>query len=158
MPASALKLHAFLNYVAPFTLFLKEGPIQPPSHDEAFIRFCSRVTQVDLTPPWCLPFVLDALRKPPFNPIEKVTIQFVSWKICFLIALALGRCRTEIQALSIDPYLFHYGQEYSDVTFQHDPTFVAKTKILLLLLIKHSITLSKRPYVSVPPSPPKRPR
>ena len=52
-----------------------------------------------LVPQWDLGLVLSALKLPPFEPAIEVDLKFVSYKCCFLLALASGR--SEIHALSV---------------------------------------------------------
>ena len=42
--------------------------------------------------------VLSALIKPHFEPLDQSSDQMLTWKTVFLIALASGKCRGEIQA------------------------------------------------------------
>lgn len=50
--------------------------------------------------PWDLRVVLDVLSKPPFEPLGKVSLKHLTFKTVFLTALATGRRRGEIRALS----------------------------------------------------------
>ena len=49
--------------------------------------------------PWDLRLVLDALKKPPFEPLNGVDMKFLTFKVVFLFAMASGRRRSEIHAL-----------------------------------------------------------
>ena len=49
---------------------------------------------------WDLFVVLDALRRPPFEPLHSVPFKFLTVKTAFLLSLAPGRRRSEIHALS----------------------------------------------------------
>jgi hypothetical protein len=60
------------------------------------------ISQKRLVPQWDLGLVLSALKLPPFEPATEVDIKFVSYKCCFLLALASGRRRSEIHALELD--------------------------------------------------------
>jgi hypothetical protein len=49
-----------------------------------------------LIPSWNLSLVLSALKSHPFELAEEVDIKLLSYKCCFLLALASGRRRSEI--------------------------------------------------------------
>ena len=56
--------------------------------------------------PWDLRVVLDALSRPPFEPINSVEIKMLAFKTVFLTALATGRRRGEIRAFSFQRTLW----------------------------------------------------
>ena len=49
--------------------------------------------------PWYLSLILLALTQAPFEPINSITLKFLSWKTAFLVALASGRRCCEIHAI-----------------------------------------------------------
>ena len=51
---------------------------------------------------WDLNLVLHQLSMAPFEPLEPASIKFLTWKIVFLLALALGKKRSEIHAWTLD--------------------------------------------------------
>ena len=53
-----------------------------------------------LLPSWDLPLVLNALTKPPFEPLRAIDLKFLTWKTVFLVALASAARVSEIHALS----------------------------------------------------------
>ena len=50
--------------------------------------------------PWDLSIVLTSLAKPPFEPLAKVPIKYLTFKTVFLVVFATSRRRSEIHALS----------------------------------------------------------
>jgi hypothetical protein len=75
-----------------------------------------RHKQKRLVPQWGLGLVLSALKLPPFEPATEVDIKFVSYKCCFLLALASGRRRSEIHALSVSDPCLRFNRDQSAVT------------------------------------------
>ena len=62
-------------------------------------RLRNTVTKNDV-PPWDLAVVLRYLSKSPFEPIESSTLKNLTMKSIFLLALASGKRRGELQALT----------------------------------------------------------
>jgi hypothetical protein len=60
---------------------------------------------------------------------EEVDIKFLSYKCCFLLALASGRRRSEIHAFSTSDYCLRFSRDKSSVTPLTDPAFLAKNQI-----------------------------
>jgi len=59
-----------------------------------------------IVPPWSLELVLAALKKAPFEPMETSTLQYLTWKTTFLVAVASARRASELHALChSSPYL-----------------------------------------------------
>jgi hypothetical protein len=71
-----------------------------------------------------LGLVLSALKLSPFEPATEVDIKFVSYKCCFLLALASGRRRSEIHALSVSDSCLQ-----SAVTLFTNPSFLGENQI-----------------------------
>lgn len=91
-----------------------------------FIRGAERVhPSVRIrVPPWNLSLVLEALTKPPFEPIEDISIKFLSLKTAFLVAITTARRIGEISALVISP---PYTTILDDrIILRPDPAFVPK--------------------------------
>ena len=80
-----------------------------------------------LVPQWDLGLILSALKLPPFEPATKVDLKFVSYKCCFLLALASGRI--EFHALSISDSCLRFNRDQSAVTLLTDPSFLGKNQI-----------------------------
>lgn len=82
-----------------------------------------------LVPQWNLALVLSALCSAPFEPADKVDLSFLSYKCCFLLALASGRRRSEIHAFSISDSCLRFSRDRSSVTLLTDPSFLGKNQI-----------------------------
>ena len=89
-----------------------------------------RPLQRKVAPQWNVSLVLQALTKPPFEPIAKCELKLLTLKTVFLVALASGRRRSELHALCIDSHHFRQNQDQSLVTLYRDLEFVAKTQAL----------------------------
>ncbi|KAJ1096084.1 hypothetical protein NDU88_001230 [Pleurodeles waltl] len=76
------------------------------------------------SPPWELNIVLAKLMGPPFEPIHKASLQHLTWKTAFLVAITSARRVSEIQALSSkEPYtVFHDNR----VVLRTHPSFLPK--------------------------------
>ena len=81
-------------------------------------------------PQWNLSLVLQALLKPPFEPIQASDLKSLTLKTVFLLALASGRRRSEIHALCFDSHHFRQNQDQSILTLYPDLDFVAKNQAL----------------------------
>jgi hypothetical protein len=57
----------------------------------------------DLVPPWDLPEVLDALAKPPFEPIKDISLKLLTFKTAFLVAIASAGRTSELKAFDRRP-------------------------------------------------------
>lgn len=68
--------------------------------------------------------VLEALTAAPFEPLQDVSLKFMSYKVVFLVAITPARRISELQALWVDPpYLnFHYDK----VVLRTNPRFLPK--------------------------------
>ena len=79
-------------------------------------------------PKWNLALVLDAFTKPPFEPLQSISIHHLTVKTVFLTALASGRRRGELHAIVLD------GSGKSDnnqsFTLAFDRLFIAKSERL----------------------------
>ena len=53
-----------------------------------------------IMPQWDLALVLASLRRPPFEPLEAISLKFLSYKTVFLLAIASGCRCSELHALS----------------------------------------------------------
>ncbi|PJE78335.1 hypothetical protein CI610_02731 [invertebrate metagenome] len=82
-----------------------------------------------LAPQWNLALVLDSLTRAPYEPLESATLKFLTFKVVFLIALASGRRRSEIHALSSHPSCLRWARNFSAVTLLTDPAFLAKNQV-----------------------------
>ena len=88
-----------------------------------------RPRQRVLVPQWNLGLVLSALNLTPFEPAEEVDLKFLSYKCCFLLALASGRRRSEVHAFSTSNSCLRFSRDKSSVTLLTDPAFLGKNQI-----------------------------
>ena len=82
-----------------------------------------------LAPQWNLAFVLESLTRAPYEPLENSSLKFLTFKTVFLIALASGRRRSEVHALSCLPSCLRWSRGYSAVSLVTDPVFLAKNQV-----------------------------
>ena len=68
--------------------------------------------------PWDLSLVLRALTQAPFEPLNTVTLKFLSWKTVFLVALASGRRCSEIHAIRKSK--IYHSEGWESMTFRID--------------------------------------
>uniref|UniRef100_A0A2D4I5A5 Uncharacterized protein n=1 Tax=Micrurus lemniscatus lemniscatus TaxID=129467 RepID=A0A2D4I5A5_MICLE len=73
---------------------------------------------------WDLPKVLQALTEQPFEPLNSVSLQFLTLKVVFLVAITSARRVLELAALLVqqDLCIFHENR----VVLRRDPMFVPK--------------------------------
>lgn len=88
-----------------------------------------RPRQRRLVPAWDLGLVLRALQVSPYEPLDSISLKFLSYKCCFLLALATGRRRSELHALSISDSCLRFSADKSSVTLLTDPAFLAKNQL-----------------------------
>ena len=65
-----------------------------------------KLSQLKLTPvlpQWDLGIVLEALSKPPYEPLRDASLQHLTLKTVFLLAMASGGRSSELQDLVFDP-------------------------------------------------------
>ncbi|CAG2205223.1 unnamed protein product [Mytilus edulis] len=93
-------------------------------------NFClNRPRQRRLVPSWDLGLVLKVLQFQPFEALHSACLKFLSYKCCFLIALATCRRRSEIHALSISESCLRFAADKFSVTLLTDPSFLAKNQL-----------------------------
>ena len=93
-------------------------------------NFClERPRERRLVPAWDVSVVLSALQLPPFEPLSMVSFKHLTYKCCFLLALATGRRRSELHALSITDSCLRFAADKSSVTLLTDPAFLAKNQL-----------------------------
>ena len=76
-------------------------------------------------PEWDLQLVLDSLKKPPYEPLDKASILDVSKKTAFLLALASAKRVGEIHAFSSE---IKHAEKWTAITISTLPFFVAKNQ------------------------------
>lgn len=80
-------------------------------------------------PKWNLPLVLGVLSKSPFESLTSCSLKFLTYKTVFLIALASGRRRSEIHALTADEACVNFTHDESAVELHVYPGFLAKNQL-----------------------------
>ena len=74
-----------------------------------------RITPV--LPQWDLGIVLEALSKPPYEPLWKASLKHLTLKTVLLLAMALAGRSSELQALVFDPKYIQFKPKGAGVTF-----------------------------------------
>ncbi len=87
-----------------------------------------RPARRSLTPTWNLSLVLRFLMGPEFEPLESASLERLTQKTVFLVALASGRRRSEIHALSVADDCMRWKGDGSEVSFLTMPGFLAKNQ------------------------------
>lgn len=75
-------------------------------------------------PSWDLPKVLQSLISSPFEPLSSCSLQFLSLKVAFLIAITSARRISELAALSVRGDLCTFFEDR--VVLRLDPSFIPK--------------------------------
>ncbi|XP_061443331.1 uncharacterized protein LOC133365453 isoform X1 [Rhineura floridana] len=75
-------------------------------------------------PSWSLSKVLQALQRPPFEPLRTVPLRLLSFKVVFLIAITSARRVSELGALSSARHLCVFHKD--SVVLKTDPSFCPK--------------------------------
>ena len=83
-----------------------------------------------VAPQWNLSLVIQALVRPPFDPIAKCDLKSLTWKTIFLVALASGRRSSELHALCFDFHHFRQNQDQIMITLYPALDFIAKSQAL----------------------------
>ena len=88
--------------------------------------FLKRPLARKLLPSWSLPAVLEALAKPPFEPLAEASLRDLTIKTVFLVAIASGQCRSALHAFSTAPG--HVRWERTGVRLIPNPLYIAKNQ------------------------------
>ena len=76
-----------------------------------FNCFCIEHPKRRLVPAWDFGIVLKALQLSPFEPLDLISFKFLIYKCCFLLALATGRRRSELHALSVSESCIRFAAD-----------------------------------------------
>lgn len=82
-----------------------------------------------VVPNWDLSLVLSCFKKSPFEPLSSCSLKLLTLKTVFLIALASGRRRSEIHALSATSGSVDFSADKSSVILHSFPGFLAKNQV-----------------------------
>ena len=85
-----------------------------------------RVTPV--FPQWDLGIVLEALSKPPCEPLREASFKHMTLKTVFLLAIASAGRRSELQVLRVDQYYIQFKPKGAGVTLNFSPEFMRKNQ------------------------------
>ena len=69
-----------------------------------------------LTPKWDLACVLWSLTKLPYEPLDQASLEFLAWKMVFLLTMASAKWRSEIHALSVEKGHLRFDSSDGSVT------------------------------------------
>ena len=87
-----------------------------------------RVTPV--FPQWDLGIVLEALSKPPCEPLREASFKHLTLKTVFLLAMASAERCSELQALRFDQNYIQFKPKGAGVTLYFSPEFMRKNQKL----------------------------
>ena len=85
-----------------------------------------RITPV--FPQWDLGIVLEALSKPPYEPLREASFKHLTLKTVFLLAMASAGRRSELQALRFDQNYIQLKPKGAGVTLYFSPEFMRKNQ------------------------------
>lgn len=77
-------------------------------------------------PSWDLNIVLDALGRPPFEPLEQADLKWLSYKTAFLLAIISAKRVGELHALSVSDSCLRWTTDRSGVTLWPNIAFLPK--------------------------------
>ncbi|KAL0177345.1 hypothetical protein M9458_026239, partial [Cirrhinus mrigala] len=77
-------------------------------------------------PPWDLSVVLEALCRPPFEPVEEIPDRFLTVKTVLLLALSSLKRVGDLQALSVAPSFLNFAPGLSKAFLYPRPGYVPK--------------------------------
>ena len=79
-------------------------------------------------PQWDLGIVLEALSKPPYEPLWEASLKHLTFKTVFLLAMASAGRRSELQALVFDQKYIQFKPKGAGVTLYFSPEFMRKNQ------------------------------
>ena len=79
-------------------------------------------------PQWDLGVVLEALNKPPYEPLHEASFKYLALKTVFLLAMASARRRSELHALRFDQNYIQFKPKGAGVTLYFSPEFMRKNQ------------------------------
>ena len=98
-----------------------------PSLSNLLANFARDTSQIPCAvPPWNLTLVLQALSGPPFEQLDSITLDLITYKKVFLLALASGKRRSELHALTAG---VQFQENGSSMVLHPEAGFIAKTQL-----------------------------
>ena len=79
-------------------------------------------------PQWDLGVVLEALNKPPYEPLREASFKHLTLKTVFLLAMASAGRRSELHALRFDQNYIQFKPKEAGVTLYFSPEFMRKNQ------------------------------
>jgi hypothetical protein len=79
-------------------------------------------------PAWDLGIVMSALKLAPYEPLGSAPFKELTYKTVFLLAMASGGCRSELQALMYDDIYCNFAPYGAQVKLSFNPTFIRKNQ------------------------------
>ena len=79
-------------------------------------------------PQWDLGVVLEALNKPPYEPLREASFKYLTLKTVFLLAMASAGRRSELHALRFDQNYIQFKPKAAGVTLYFSPEFMRKNQ------------------------------
>ena len=77
---------------------------------------------------WDLGIVLEALSKPPYEPLREASLKHLTLKTIFLLAMASARRCSELQALVFEQKYIQLKPKGTGVTLYFSPEFMHKNQ------------------------------
>lgn len=107
---------------------IDNGTVGSHSLVSLFLKGAQRLhpPRASRAPAWDLPLVLDALRRPPFEPLAQAELKWVSWKTAFLLAISSAKRVSELHALSVSDSCLRWNSDGSGVTLWPNTAFLPK--------------------------------
>ena len=81
-----------------------------------------------ILPQWDLGVVLEALNKPPYEPLWEASFKHLTLKTVFLLAMASAGRRSELHALRFDRNYIQFKPKGAGVTLYFSPEFMRKNQ------------------------------
>ena len=85
-----------------------------------------RLRATPVLPQWDLGVVLEALNKPPYEPLREASFKQLTLKTVFLLAMASAGRRSELHALRFDQNYIQFKPKGAGVTLYFSPEFMCK--------------------------------
>ena len=79
-------------------------------------------------PQWDLGIVLEALSKPPYEPLREASLKHLTFKTVFLLAMASAGRSSELQALVFDQNYIQFKPKGAGVTLYFSQEFMRKNQ------------------------------
>ena len=119
-------------YVAAIAAFSTATLSQSLGRNDLVIRFLRGARRLNpprppSVPMWDLSTVLAAMKGPPFEPIQTVSLKHLSFKTVFLLALASVKRIGDLHALSVSPACLEFGPNDSKVILKPRHGYVPKS-------------------------------